>query len=175
VTASYGLQYGVWQLAFYPRFWFSPITLLSRSWSRTPVASNSFRFKTTKLGPCARRGKHPFGLPKRITLSTDRSRDNEDRSNFQDLSLDEQHFISHVLNFFAAADGIVNENLLLNFASAVQSLEARCFYGLQILMENVHAETYSLLIATLIPGVSGQTRLFKAIKTLLPCVRRKAD
>jgi hypothetical protein len=78
-----------------------------------------------------------------------------DQSNFQDLSPDEQHFISHVLIFFTTADGITNENLLLNlFALAVQSPEARCFYGLQIFMENVHTETYSLLITTLIPGVS---------------------
>jgi ribonucleotide reductase beta subunit family protein with ferritin-like domain len=97
-----------------------------------------------------------------------------DRADYQALSSDAQHFLSHVLAFFAAADGIVNENLLLNFATEVQSAEVRCFYGVQIAMENVHAETYSLLIATLIPSVSEQTRLFQAIETL-PCVGRKAD
>jgi ribonucleotide reductase beta subunit family protein with ferritin-like domain len=97
-----------------------------------------------------------------------------DRSDFQGLSKDERHFITHVLAFFATADGIVNENLLLNFAVAVQSPEVRCFYGSQIASENVHAETYSLLIETLVPDVSEQTRLCQAIETL-PCVRRKAD
>jgi ribonucleotide reductase beta subunit family protein with ferritin-like domain len=97
-----------------------------------------------------------------------------DRSDYQELHPNEQHFISHVLAFFATADGIVNENLLLNFAAIVQSPEIRSFYGLQIAMENVHAETYSLLIATLIPDVVEQTRLFKAIETL-PCITRKAE
>ena len=64
------------------------------------------------------------------------------------LSEGEQHFISHVLAFFAASDGIVNENLAMRFSNEVQLPEARCFYGFQIAMENIHSETYSLLIGT---------------------------
>ena len=64
------------------------------------------------------------------------------------LSMTEQHFILHVLAFFAASDGIVNENLSSNFVTKVTSPEARCFYGFQIAVENIHSETYSLLIDT---------------------------
>ena len=63
---------------------------------------------------------------------------------WEKLSDDEQHFLKHVLAFFAASDGIVNENLVVNFANEVQWAEARTFYGFQIMMENIHAETYSL-------------------------------
>jgi ribonucleoside-diphosphate reductase subunit M2 len=66
------------------------------------------------------------------------------------LTADEKHFISHVLAFFAASDGIVNENLVERFSQEVQVTEARCFYGFQIAMENVHSEMYSLLIDTYI-------------------------
>lgn len=66
------------------------------------------------------------------------------------LNSDERHFISHVLAFFAASDGIVNENLVERFSQEVQITEARCFYGFQIAMENVHSEMYSLLIDTYI-------------------------
>jgi len=86
----------------------------------------------------------------------------------------ERHFISHVLAFFAASDGIVNENLATRFMGEVQSAEARCFYGFQIAMENIHSETYSLLIDTLISEPAEKTRLFSAIETL-PCVARKAE
>jgi len=66
------------------------------------------------------------------------------------LNADEKHFIKHVLAFFAASDGIVNENLAINFLNEVQYPEARCFYGYQIMIENIHSETYSLLIDTYI-------------------------
>jgi len=66
------------------------------------------------------------------------------------LTDDERHFISHVLAFFAASDGIVNENLVERFSQEVQVTEARCFYGFQIMMENIHSEMYSLLIDTYI-------------------------
>jgi ribonucleoside-diphosphate reductase beta chain len=66
------------------------------------------------------------------------------------LNDDERHFIKHVLAFFAASDGIVNENLAVNFMNEVQYPEARCFYGYQIMIENIHSETYSLLIDTYI-------------------------
>ena len=86
----------------------------------------------------------------------------------------ERHFISHVLAFFAASDGIVNENLAVNFMSEVQLPEARCFYGLQIMMENIHSETYALLIDTYIKDPFEKNRLFHAIDTV-PAVKRKAE
>ncbi|WP_295791107.1 ribonucleoside-diphosphate reductase small subunit [Mucilaginibacter sp.] len=86
----------------------------------------------------------------------------------------ERHFISHILAFFAASDGIVNENLAINFMSEVQLPEARCFYGFQIMMENIHSETYALLIDTYIKDPAEKDRLFHAIDTV-PCVGKKAQ
>jgi Ribonucleotide reductase, beta subunit len=74
----------------------------------------------------------------------------QDIAHWDTLTADEKHFISHVLAFFAASDGIVNENLVERFSQEVQVTEARCFYGFQIAMENVHSEMYSLLIDTYI-------------------------
>ena len=88
------------------------------------------------------------------------------------LNDDERFFISHVLAFFAASDGIVNENLVERFSGEVQIPEARCFYGFQIMMENVHSETYSLLIDTYISEPKQRTYLFNAIdnsKSIPPC------
>jgi len=79
------------------------------------------------------------------------------------LNDDERYFISHVLAFFAASDGIVNENLVERFSGEVQIPEARCFYGFQIMMENIHSETYSLLIDTYISDPRQRTYLFNAI------------
>ena len=90
------------------------------------------------------------------------------------LSDDEQHFIKHILAFFAASDGIVNENLAENFLSEVQYTEAKFFYGFQITIENIHSETYSLLIDTYIQDTKEKSYLFNAIDTI-PCVKRKAD
>ncbi|KAF7332120.1 Ribonucleotide reductase small subunit [Mycena kentingensis (nom. inval.)] len=90
------------------------------------------------------------------------------------LTDDERHFISHVLAFFAASDGIVNENLLQRFSQEVQIVEARCFYGFQIMMENIHSETYSLLIDTYIKDSAEREHLFDAIETI-PCIKRKAE
>ncbi|KAG1753929.1 ribonucleotide reductase small subunit [Suillus paluster] len=90
------------------------------------------------------------------------------------LTSNERHFISHVLAFFAASDGIVNENLVERFSNEVQIAEARCFYGFQIMIENVHSETYSLLIDTLIKDVNERQYIFDAIETI-PAVKRKAD
>ena len=81
------------------------------------------------------------------------------------LNNDERYFISHVLAFFAASDGIVNENLVERFSGEVQVPEARCFYGFQIMMENIHSETYSLLIDTYIKEQKQRTYLFDAIDT----------
>jgi ribonucleoside-diphosphate reductase subunit M2 len=90
------------------------------------------------------------------------------------LTDNERHFISHILAFFAASDGIVNENLVERFSKEVQIAEARCFYGFQIMIENVHSETYSLLIDTLIKDQAQRKYLFDAIETI-PSVRKKAD
>ncbi|WFD28970.1 ribonucleoside-diphosphate reductase [Malassezia nana] len=86
----------------------------------------------------------------------------------------ERHFVSHVLAFFAASDGIVNENLVERFSAEVQAAEARCFYGFQIMMENIHSETYSLLIDTYIREPEQREYLFNAIETI-PVVKQKAD
>ncbi len=90
------------------------------------------------------------------------------------LNDNERHFIKHVLAFFAASDGIVNENLAENFVSEVQYTEAKFFYGFQIMMENIHSETYSLLIDTYIKDAKEKDYLFNAIDTL-DCVKKKAD
>lgn len=90
------------------------------------------------------------------------------------LNDNERYFIKHILAFFAASDGIVNENLAENFVSEVQYTEAKFFYGFQIAMENIHSETYSLLIDTLIKDSKDKANLFNAIETL-DCVKKKAD
>lgn len=97
-----------------------------------------------------------------------------DLQHWAGLNDGERHFISHVLAFFAASDGIVNENLAVNFMSEVQLPEARCFYGFQIMMENIHSETYALLIDTYIKDPVEKDRLFHAIETI-PAVKRKAE
>ncbi len=98
----------------------------------------------------------------------------QDLKDWENMTKDEQHFIKHVLAFFAASDGIVNENLAINFTNEVQFPEARCFYGFQIMMENIHSETYSLLIDTYIKDSVEKNYLFNAIETV-PCVTKKAE
>jgi ribonucleoside-diphosphate reductase beta chain len=98
----------------------------------------------------------------------------QDLSDWKKLNDGERHFISHVLAFFAASDGIVNENLANNFLKEVQYAEAKCFYGFQIMMENIHSETYSLLIDTYINDPTEKDRLLRAIETI-DCVKKKAD
>ena len=98
----------------------------------------------------------------------------QDLKDWENMNEGEQHFIKHVLAFFAASDGIVNENLAVNFMSEVQLPEARCFYGFQIMMENIHSETYALLIDTYIKDVAEKAKLFNAIETV-DCVKKKAE
>lgn len=98
----------------------------------------------------------------------------QDNKDWENLNDGERHFISHVLAFFAASDGIVNENLAENFVSEVQYTEAKFFYGFQIAMENIHSETYSLLIDTYVKNPKEKDRLFNAIDTM-DCVKKKAD
>lgn len=92
----------------------------------------------------------------------------------ESLNDDERHFIKHVLAFFAASDGIVNENLAVNFLNEVQYPEARCFYGFQVMIENIHSEAYSLLIDTYIKDSKEKDFLFHALDKL-PCVTKKAE
>lgn len=101
----------------------------------------------------------------------DLSSDNKD---WESLTDGERHFLSYVLAFFAASDGIVNENLVENFSAEMQTPEARCFYGFQIAVENIHSEVYSLLIQTYVQDRNERDKLFNAIQTI-PSVRKKAN
>jgi ribonucleoside-diphosphate reductase beta chain len=98
----------------------------------------------------------------------------KDKRDWANLKDSERHFLKHVLAFFAASDGIVNENLAVNFSNEVQWPEARAFYGFQIMMENIHAETYSLLIDTYIDDEKEKSHLFNAMETV-PSVMKKAE
>lgn len=97
-----------------------------------------------------------------------------DVTDWKNLTENERHFISHVLAFFAASDGIVNENLVERFSQEVQVTEARCFYGFQIAIENIHSEMYSMLIECYISDPDEKQFLFNAVETM-PCVAKKAD
>jgi ribonucleoside-diphosphate reductase subunit M2 len=98
----------------------------------------------------------------------------KDIGHWATLSVDEKHFISMILAFFASSDGIVLENLAVRFMSEVQLAEARAFYGFQIAMENIHSHTYSLLIDTFIKNEEEKHRLFHSIDNF-PCIKKKAD
>jgi len=98
----------------------------------------------------------------------------QDLGDWDKLSSDEKHFISMVLAFFAASDGLVLENLASRFMNDVQVSEARAFYGFQIAMENVHSECYSLLIDTYVRNSEAKEKLFRAIENY-PCIAKKAN
>ena len=98
----------------------------------------------------------------------------KDLSDWNKLNEQEQYYIKHILAFFAASDGIVNENLVEKFSQEVKILEAKFFYGFQIAMENIHSETYSLLIDTYIKDPSEKYKLLNAIDTI-PSIKKKAD
>ena len=108
-----------------------------------------------------------FWRPEEIDLT-------KDISNWESLNADEKYFISMILAFFAASDGIVLENLASRFMNDVQIAEARAFYGFQIAMENIHSHTYSLLIETYIKEKEEKDKLFNAI-TNYPCIKKKSD
>jgi ribonucleoside-diphosphate reductase subunit M2 len=108
-----------------------------------------------------------FWRPEEIDLS-------KDLDDWAKLNDDEKHFISMILAFFAASDGIVLENLAQRFMSDVQISEARAFYGFQIAMENIHSESYSLLIETYIKDKEQKHKLFNAIENY-PCIKKKSD
>lgn len=127
-----------------------------------------FPIKHREIWEMYKKAEASFWTAEEIDLSPDQQ-DWENK-----LNNDEKHFIKHVLAFFAASDGIVNENLAINFMNEVQYPEARCFYGYQIMIENIHSETYSLLIDTYIKDPSEKTRLFHAMDTV-DCVKKKAE
>ncbi|MGZ3634322.1 MAG: ribonucleoside-diphosphate reductase small subunit [Parachlamydiaceae bacterium] len=127
-----------------------------------------FPIKHKDMWKMYKQAEASFWTAEEIDLSPDLS-DWENR-----LTADEKHFIKHVLAFFAASDGIVNENLAVNFMNEVQYPEARCFYGFQIMIENIHSEAYSLLIDTYIQDNAEKNYLFNAIETV-PCVKKKAE
>ncbi len=127
-----------------------------------------FPIKHNSIWEMYKKAEASFWTAEEIDLSPDQQ-DWENK-----LSNDERHFVKHVLAFFAASDGIVNENLAINFLNEVQYPEARCFYGFQIMMENIHSETYSLLIDSYIKDPVEKDKLFHAVDTV-PCVGKKAD
>jgi ribonucleoside-diphosphate reductase subunit M2 len=98
----------------------------------------------------------------------------KDLTDWKKISKDEKHFISMILAFFAASDGIVLENLGLRFMSEVQNSEARAFYGFQIAMENIHSQMYSQLIETYIEDREEKSKMFDALNNY-PCIKKKAD
>ena len=98
----------------------------------------------------------------------------KDSNDWEALTDNERHFIEHVLAFFAGSDGIVTENLAQRFMNDIQIQEAKCFYGFQIAMENIHSEMYSLLIDTYIKDSTRKDELFNAIDRI-PCIGKKAD
>ncbi len=138
-----------------------------------PLLQNSkdrfvlFPIKYNEIWQMYKKAEASFWTAEEIDLATD-------MGHWEKLNDDERHFISHVLAFFAASDGIVNENLVVNFMQDVTIPEARCFYGFQIAIENIHAETYSLLIDTFIKNPVEKDRMFNAFETI-PCVKKKAD
>ena len=125
-----------------------------------PISDNEIWSHYKKMMDC-------FWRAEEIDLS-------KDLKHWKTLNKDEQHFIKHVLAFFAGSDGIVLENLGQRFLSEVQLPEARATYGFQLMMENIHSETYSLLIDTYIKEEAEKTKLFKAIENF-PCIKKKAD
>ena len=110
---------------------------------------------------------HHFWTPAEIDLAGDRSQ-------YDELDSKEQHFLLTVLAFFAGSDGIVNENLAINFYQEIQIPEVRSFYGFQVMMENVHSEVYSQLIDFYVKSPAQKEELFQAIERI-PCIKRKAD
>jgi len=137
------------------------------------LAENKDRFvifpiKHNDIWEYYKKSEASFWTAEEIDLSNDLSDwDNK-------LNDNERHFVKHILAFFAASDGIVNENLAINFLNEVQYPEARFFYGFQVMMENIHSETYSLLIDTYIKDPIEKDKLLHAVETV-PCVGKKAE
>lgn len=127
----------------------------------------TFPIRYPKLWELYQKAQASFWVAAELDLSAD-------ASDFAKLTHDEQHFISHILAFFASSDGLVSENLAARFLKETQLPEARSFYAFQIAMESVHGETYSLLIDTLVKDPVAKNHLFRAISTI-PCIAKKAQ
>jgi ribonucleotide reductase beta subunit family protein with ferritin-like domain len=138
-------------------------TLLSEEESRYVILP----IKYDKIWNYYKKAQSNFWTAEEIDLT-------KDRNDWKNLNDNERHFIEMVLSFFAASDGIVNENLVERFMSEVQILEAKFFYGFQVAMENIHSETYSLLIDTYIQDHIKKQKLFDSIMHV-PSIKKKAD
>ena len=126
-----------------------------------------FPIKHTDIWKAYKKAEASFWTAEEMDLS-------KDPNDWERLTENEQYFIKHILAFFAGSDGIVNENLVQNFADEVQVPEARCFYGFQIAIENIHSEVYSILIDKFITNNDEKRNLFSAIHTI-PCIKKKAQ
>jgi len=126
-----------------------------------------FPIQNAKVWDLYKKAVSSFWRAEEIDLSAD-------LNDYRSLSIDERHFINHILAFFAASDGIVLENLAVRFLDEVKLPEARCFYGFQIAMENIHSETYSLLIDTYVTDKKQKELLFNAVQRF-PAIKRKAQ
>jgi len=134
---------------------------------RDPTRLHLFPIKYDDIWNMYKKAVASFWTTEEVDLS-------KDLKDWVSLKPQERHFIKHVLAFFAASDGIVNENLVERFSDEVQVLEAKYFYKCQVAMENIHSEMYSLLIDTYVDNESERKYLFNAIENL-PCVKKKAD
>jgi ribonucleoside-diphosphate reductase beta chain len=144
-----------------------PVAIMEPLLAENPNRFVLFPIQNPQVWEFYKKAEASFWTAEEIDLS-------QDQKDWNNLNDNERHFIKHVLAFFAASDGIVNENLAINFMQEVQMPEARCFYGFQIMMENIHSETYSLLIDTYIKDPKEKDYLFNALETV-PAVQRKGQ
>ena len=135
--------------------------------TENPFRYTTFPIKYDDLWQLYKKAQASFWIPEEIDFSAD-------MQDWNGLTHDEQHFIKHILAFFAGSDGIVNENLVSNFMQEVQLSEAKSFYSYQMYNEGIHSETYSLLIDKYVKDQAEKTKLFQAIQTI-PSVKAKAD
>ena len=126
----------------------------------------TFPIKQYSIWEMYKKAVSSFWTPEEIDLS-------KDLDDYNKLKDGEKHFINSVLAFFAASDGIVNENLVERFCNEVKNLEAKYFYGFQVAIENIHAETYSLLIDTYIKDTIQKDKLLNAVETI-PSIQKKS-
>ena len=126
-----------------------------------------FPIKHHHLWEAYKKAESSFWTAEEIDLS-------KDENDWNKLTETEKYFIKHILAFFAGSDGIVLENLSQNFCSEIQIPEARCFYGFQCAIENIHSEVYSLLIDKYVKNENEKKKLFNAIEEI-PCIKRKAE
>lgn len=126
-----------------------------------------FPIKYDNIWKMYKKAEASFWVAEEVDLS-------KDLNDWNKLKKEEKYFISHILAFFAASDGIVNENIIERLSQEIQIAEARSFYGFQIAMENIHSEMYSLLIDTYIKDSDERIRLFNAIETI-PTIKKRLN